>query len=387
MVLGLLLSFLASLPAWAVTPTPTRTHTPAGGGSCALGWSGNGSASLSTYAVTIGLSSGSAWDPVKIDLTRPFDMAFQVSLQVDGIAFLLQSQGLGAIGGWGSGMGYGNVYGVSPGPGISPSVAAEVDTWCNYGPDSLDPPYDHISVKENGIMSVYGAGPVSAIPGVTNVSRGFLYPFRVIWNPGTHTLEVWFNGSLRLTYTKDIVRDIFGGDPWVYWGFTGSTSGGSQYVIVPCSPTPTLSLSRTPTPTRTPTATPTRTRTWTATVTPTAAVPATPTATATPTGTPDPLAGRCEYLGVGANVFRTGAGRRLKIRVRLCDEGWMSLVVFNSAGDVVKVLRKRSYVFYPDQVFWWDGRNDEGDLLASGVYVIRFEGVLSAQTARLLIVH
>jgi flagellar hook assembly protein FlgD len=77
----------------------------------------------------------------------------------------------------------------------------------------------------------------------------------------------------------------------------------------------------------------------------------------------------------------------MRMRVRLCDRGWMSLIVYNSAGDVVKALRNRSYVFAADQLFYWDGSNDDGDPLASGVYIVHFEGTRSAQTCRFLIVH
>jgi len=114
---------------------------------------------------------------------------------------------------------------------------------------------------------------------------------------------------------------------------------------------------------------------------------ATPTPTVTCTATPDPWEGKCEYVGLSTNVFRPMRDRRMKIRVRLCAAGWMSLIIYNSAGDVVKVLRKRSYVFHPDQVFRWDGTNDGKDDLASGVYIIRFEGTRSAQTCRFLIVR
>ena len=59
------------------------------------------------------------------------------------------------------------------------------------------------------------------------------------------------NGSLRLTYTANIVSQIFGGNPAVYFGWT-SGGTGNEYVRVlgiPClsSLTPTGTPSPSPT--------------------------------------------------------------------------------------------------------------------------------------------
>jgi hypothetical protein len=46
---------------------------------------------------------------------------------------------------------------------------------------------------------------------------------RVSWDPVNQVINFYMDGSLRVTYTGDIITNIFLNDPMVYWGFTGST--------------------------------------------------------------------------------------------------------------------------------------------------------------------
>ena len=41
-------------------------------------------------------------------------------------------------------------------------------------------------------------------------------------------MTVYYN-NLKLTYNGDIVNTVFGGNPMVYWGFTASTGGASNF--------------------------------------------------------------------------------------------------------------------------------------------------------------
>ena len=292
------------------TPTATPTATP-----CSVSFTFNGFAAGNASSVTLTDAvvhpvgeAGSAWDQTKLNLNCDFSMNFNVYMGnnifgADGIAFVLQNEGLTALGGTGGGIGYGNITtGGGPVPPVSPSVDVEIDTYSDGFLPTTDPLYDHIGVTENGNLGTYAAGPVQASATLTNVKDGALHSFTVSWNASTMVLSVYFDGVLRLSYAKNIVSTIFGGNPNVYWGFTGATGNNTnlQYVqILTCpgacnltptftptvTPTPTYSPTFTPTPTPTGTFTPTGSNTMTFTQTPTITPTATPTDTPTPTPT------------------------------------------------------------------------------------------------------
>ena len=55
--------------------------------------------------------------------------------------------------------------------------------------------------------------------------------------------------------------------------------------------------------------------------------------------------------------------------------GKVSLVVYNTAGELVKRLVERNISGRGvSETVTWDGRNDAGDLVASGVYIIHLQG-------------
>jgi gliding motility-associated-like protein len=164
--------------------------------------------------------SGSVWNSNMIDLTEAFDFTFDVYLGssnggADGIAFVLQPIST-SIGSSGGGLGY---------SGINPSLAVELDTYQN----GWDPSYDHIAIMSNGVVN-HGtannlAGPIIALPTNGDIEDGQEHLLRISWNPASQIMRVYMDGFLRLEYTGDIVADIFGNDPEVFWGFTGSTGG------------------------------------------------------------------------------------------------------------------------------------------------------------------
>jgi hypothetical protein len=358
-------------------PLPAQAFMP---GPCPDSWTKIGNTALAPNAVTFtaltGNKNGAAWNPVQIDLHSPFDMSCSLLVQVDGVAFVLQSEGLTAIGGWGAGQGYGNVYGTTPGTPVSPSVDFEVDTFDNYGPDVNDPSYDHLSVKLNGVMSVYAAGPVYAIPGQSDISDGNVHTFRVTWDPTTFLFNIYFDGSLRLTYTADIINQVFAGNSMVYWGFTGSSANYNQYIILPCgtssTPTPsptstgTYTLSNTPTvtdtftPSNTPTpsltSTPTYSLTATATSTDTPTSTSTPTVTSTPTATPD------RSFHLWPNPFNPNQAVRGTLKASYIPEGGR-LSIYTLSGEKVIVLQATSA-----NRIDWDGTTSKGIPVSPGIY-------------------
>lgn len=178
--------------------------------------------SCNCYRLTLAQidQSGSVWNSNMIDLTEAFDFTFDVYLGssnggADGIAFVLQPIST-SIGSSGGGLGY---------LGISPSLAVELDTYQN----GWDPTYDHIAIMANGVVNHNTAsnlaGPIIALPTNGDIEDGQEHLLRISWNPTSQIMRVYLDGFLRLEYTGDIVADIFGDDPEVFWGFTGSTGG------------------------------------------------------------------------------------------------------------------------------------------------------------------
>lgn len=181
--------------------------------------------SCNCYRLTSAANSqnGSVWNVNLFDLSTPFDFGFDVYLGcndggADGIAFVLQPLSVNA-GSSGGGIGY---------AGISPSLAVEMDTYQN----ASDPGYDHIAIQANGSTTHSGAnnlsGPVQASAATGNIEDCAWHLLRVVWDPVTMTMTVYFDGVLRLTYTGDIVNNIFGGNPNVYWGLTAATGGANN---------------------------------------------------------------------------------------------------------------------------------------------------------------
>ena len=172
----------------------------------------------------IGNQSGSVWNNIQINLNNPFHFNIDIFLGcnnggADGIAFVLQpiSTSLGSSGG---GLGY---------LGISPSFAIEFDTWQN----SSDPSYDHIAIQKNGFLNHNGgnnlAGPVGFPPANYQIEDCAWHSAVFMWNPATQTFSLDFDGYTNvISYTGNIVNNIFSGNPMVYWGLTAATGGANN---------------------------------------------------------------------------------------------------------------------------------------------------------------
>ena len=172
----------------------------------------------------IGNQSGSVWNNIQINLNNPFHFNIDIFLGcnnggADGMAFVLQpiSTSLGSSGG---GLGY---------SGISPSFAIEFDTWQN----SSDPSYDHIAIQKNGVLNHNGgnnlAGPVGFPPANYQIEDCAWHSAVFMWDPATQTFSLDFDGYINvISYTGNIVNNIFSGDPMVYWGLTAATGGANN---------------------------------------------------------------------------------------------------------------------------------------------------------------
>jgi hypothetical protein len=161
--------------------------------------------------------AGSVWQTKKIDLRKDFIISTQVFLGYDdyggdGIAFALQSLSDSELGEGGGGFGY---Y------GITPSIAVEFDTYWND--DRYDPPEDHLAFIKNGDVTHNTVNhPVIANPLPIDLENGQWHDVAFSWDAASQTFTVSFL-STTYTYKEDVIHTIFGGTPYVYWGFTGAT--------------------------------------------------------------------------------------------------------------------------------------------------------------------
>ncbi len=173
--------------------------------------------------------NGTVWYANQLDLSLPFELEFYMSFGssdangADGMVFVLQTEGTDAIGLNGSGMGF---------QGFNPSFGIEFDTYSNNAQSDPagnmnDPVMDHVAFLRNGNVNhnstLNVAGPVQADATNANVETGLEYPIRITWNPTTDVVELYFNCVLRISHTIDLHNTVFGGNPLVYFGFTGST--------------------------------------------------------------------------------------------------------------------------------------------------------------------
>ncbi|PKP05360.1 MAG: hypothetical protein CVU11_00195 [Bacteroidetes bacterium HGW-Bacteroidetes-6] len=186
--------------------------------------------------------NGCAWNRGQISFAAAFDYSVQMYFGAaaggaDGCAFVFQNspQGISQCGSNGGQLGAG---------GISNSVVIEFDTYDNDNPAHVyDMAVDHTAIEIDGDMNGPGAplcGPVQADPLDGLLADGLLHTLRVTWDPATTTLCVYVDASLRITCVYDYVNLVFGGNPNVWWGFTGSTGllANQQYFCPISIPVP-----------------------------------------------------------------------------------------------------------------------------------------------------
>lgn len=160
---------------------------------------------------------GSVWNTHRLNLNEAFDLSFDIFLGcsnngADGMAFGLQPIGTG-VGSDGSGMGLG---------GFAPSLGVFLDTYRNT--ENNDPFNDHVSLQTNGnVTHNSGVNNLAGPVGVNNLEDCEWHILRIVWIPSRNNFVVYLDNDLHISYTGDIIGDVFGGDPMVYWGLTAAT--------------------------------------------------------------------------------------------------------------------------------------------------------------------
>lgn len=100
-----------------------------------------------------------------------------------------------------------------------------------------------------------------------------------------------------------------------------------------------------------------------------------------------PLAAQTNDLYVSKNMFTPGTDT---VDIQVTSGNFpnsLSLQIYNSAGELVRILGQADTTGPFTQTYTWDGKNVNGQNVGSGIYLILFKGQQFLQTARILAVQ
>ena len=178
---------------------------------------------LTTTAMS---QKGQMWNQQLLDLRQDFEIRARLNFGnngggADGITFALVTSCL-------SESGHALQLGIHE---VQPSLVLEFDSFQNSGFN--DPNDRHIALFRNGNLVHGGPDQLANNIGPNTVTVGNLKDgnwrnciFR--WTAATQNFVLNVNGTDLIRHSSDIINEIFGGNPIVYWGFTGSTGGATN---------------------------------------------------------------------------------------------------------------------------------------------------------------
>ncbi len=185
-----------------------------------------GSASTSGRTVTLtnggGSENAAGWNQYSINLNKNFDFTFTTNQNggADGMMFVMQNTSNTTYNssGQGSDMGY---YNAGSG-NMSESIGIEEDIY-----KSSSAYYDSSASHLNLVMD---QSPAPLRPQV-NISPalggGSDHKVRITWNRDLNLFQYYFDSKLEYSWPNDIVKNVFNGNPNVWFGFTGATGGST----------------------------------------------------------------------------------------------------------------------------------------------------------------
>lgn len=190
-----------------------------------------------TYMLTDDLKNqkGMITNYYPLDLTKDFTLSFQLNFGVDdygadGFAFILSKIcNPNLVDGGGLGADH-----------ILNSIIVEFDTYDNDSPYDDDPTIDHIGIYKDGlvsrisgrIMDLNSGNPACMFSDYkclfigNDVEDGKWYNVDIKWtyiNSTTQKIEVFFDGVLRQSSTRDHIADRFLGQTKAFWSVTAAT--------------------------------------------------------------------------------------------------------------------------------------------------------------------
>ncbi len=173
--------------------------------------------SVLRLAPEAGSQVGSAFysTPVAIDGDTSFSTSFSFRIHgsnagADGLVFLLQDEGLFALGTAGTGMGYG---------GVTPSVGVQIDTYANPG----EPNDNHVAVMTSGSTT-----HVDIFSPAFDLNDGATHYMWIDYDAATDTLRVYVSQSSLVkpaspVMTTHDLASLLGSQ--AYLGFSAATGG------------------------------------------------------------------------------------------------------------------------------------------------------------------
>ena len=93
-----------------------------------------------------------------------------------------------------------------------------------------------------------------------------------------------------------------------------------------------------------------------------------------------------DYFYLDRNRLDVGRNDVLGIRYSLPKSSWVRLLVYNVAGEVVRVLYEGESGL-GERRFVWDGRDSGGRVVSPGLYLVYFEATGKHQVAKVLVVR
>ena len=73
-------------------------------------------------------------------------------------------------------------------------------------------------------------------------------------------------------------------------------------------------------------------------------------------------------------LFSPNRGESTAVSFRLSGSADVTIKIYNEAGRLRRVLRNSEHLFAGNNLVWWDGRDDDGDLVVSNFYIVTVEG-------------
>jgi len=176
----------------------------------------------------MGNQTGAAWNTTQIDLTCDFNWIGNFNLGVngaDGMAFVFQNTGTSVPAN----------NGLTGTPTVPQSFTLEFDTYENNGSNTNDqgdpfpscpagPVSDHVSIYANGNAT----NPLIPAYCVADFDDGEDHDLEINWSADTKEFFAVIDGVYTISYTGDIVNNIFGSNSMVYYGFAARTGGVSS---------------------------------------------------------------------------------------------------------------------------------------------------------------